>query len=227
MFWKKHSLQYPVIWYLDIMPSAATKTSFYLPSVDIEPFVKDPAEAAAQLVIDDVRRACLSTGFFQLKGHGVPLKLQKSIFRASTKFFALLTRVKRQTDARKTIGFRGYDWFETQSYELDSDDHGAEASRDIKEGFFASTDLPLDHPRVEAGRFLQGPNVWPDYSFLAHEDFRAIVEEYCGEMRRLLGRCDLRSRCGFTALWKECIWRAQGQRPHEAIPTFALPTHSW
>ncbi|MCJ1418837.1 hypothetical protein MMC32_005188 [Xylographa parallela] len=167
------------------MPSA-TKPSFYLPLVDITPFLRDPQGAAAQQVIDDVRAACRSTGFFLMKGHGVPVGLQKSIFEASARFFALPSEAKFQLDARNTVGFRGYDAMETQSYELESESHdGSAVQRDIKEGFFASTDLPLDHPRVVGRRFLQGPNVWPDTELLATADFRAVVEDYYREMQRL------------------------------------------
>ena len=116
-----------------------------------------------------------------MKGHGVSPTLQKSVFEAAAKFFALPPDVKLRLDARKTVGFRGYDVMGTQSYEPD----GSDAPRDIKEGFFASTDLPLDHPRVVNGRFLQGPNVWPPADMLAHDEFRAPVEEYYKEMLRL------------------------------------------
>ncbi|KAM3067542.1 hypothetical protein ACMFMG_000140 [Clarireedia jacksonii] len=134
------------------MPSA-THISFYLPLVDITPWKEDPKSAAAQRVIDDVRVACKSTGFFQLKGHGVPPTLQKSIFEAAARFFALPSDFKFQIDRRKNA-FRGYDVMGAQSYE----DSIAEAVRDMKEGFLASTDLLPNRPRVVQGRFLQGPN---------------------------------------------------------------------
>lgn len=165
---------------------ALTKPSFYLPLVDITPFLEDPQGAAAQEVIDSVRTACKSTGFFQIKGHKVPLRLQKSVFEASARFFALPLKNKLELDSRKTVGFRGYDVMETQSYELE---FGAvqesDALRDNKEGFFTSTDLPPDHPHVVNGRFLQGPNVWPKPEQLAPEDFQAVLEEYFAEMQRL------------------------------------------
>ncbi|KAJ5359399.1 uncharacterized protein N7496_011812 [Penicillium cataractarum] len=165
---------------------ALTKSSFYLPLVDITPFLEDPQGAAAQEVIDSVRTACRSTGFFQIKGHKVPLRLQKSVFEASARFFALPLKNKLELDSRKTVGFRGYDVMETQSYELE---FGAvqesDALRDIKEGFFTSTDLPPDHPHVANGRFLQGPNVWPKPEQLAPVDFQVVLEEYFAEMQRL------------------------------------------
>lgn len=164
-----------------------TPAPFCLPLVDITPFLRDPDGLAAQDVICAVREACKSTGFFQMKGHGVSTSLQERIFEAGKRFFALPLKKKLQLDARKTVGFRGYDVMESQSYELEFEpvQTNTPVSRDVKEGFFASTDLPLEHPLVASGRFLQGPNVWPEAELLAHEDFRAIVEEYYSEMQRL------------------------------------------
>ncbi|KAJ5822701.1 putative 2-oxoglutarate-dependent dioxygenase [Penicillium robsamsonii] len=162
------------------------KSSFYLPLVDITPFLEDPHGAAAQGIIESVRTACKSTGFFQIKGHKVPLRLQKSVFEASARFFALPPKNKLELDSRKTVGFRGYDVMETQSYELEFGAvQEADALRDIKEGFFIATDLPPDHPHVANGRFLQGPNVWPKPKQLRPEDFQSVLEEYYAEMQRL------------------------------------------
>ncbi|KAK6072986.1 2OG-Fe(II) oxygenase superfamily protein [Seiridium cupressi] len=166
------------------MSSAVSKSSFYLPLVDITPFLEDPRSPAAQQVIDDVRRACQSTGFFQIKGHGISPKLHKAVFEASAKFFALPGEEKMKLDAQRMVGFRGYNAMATQSYESGAES-GKDVVRDLKEGFFASTDLPLTHPLVTSGRFLQGPNVWPEAEHLAPEEFRVIVEEYHGEMLRL------------------------------------------
>ncbi|KAJ5634596.1 putative 2-oxoglutarate-dependent dioxygenase [Penicillium herquei] len=167
------------------MPSLS-KPSFYLPLVDITPFIEDPQSLAAQDVIESVREACRSTGFFQIKGHKVPLRLQKSIFEASARFFDLPLKSKLELDSRKNPGFRGYDVQETQSYELEFGAvEEADALRDIKEGFFTSTDLPSDHPHVANGRFLQGANVWPKPEQLAPEEFKLVLEEYYAEMERL------------------------------------------
>jgi isopenicillin N synthase-like dioxygenase len=49
-------------------------------------------------LIDDIRRACLEKGFFQLTGHGVPTSLQAEIFAQSADFFALPEEEKMKSD---------------------------------------------------------------------------------------------------------------------------------
>ena len=163
------------------MPSATDETkssSFYLPSVDISPYLEDPTSAAAGKVVDDIREACLSTGFFQLLGHGVPKSLQKSVFQAAAKFFALPLDIKVAINAKKNPGYRGYDIMASQSYEAD-------VLPDLKEGFFMGHDLNPDHPHVLAKRYFAGPNAWPPSEVLAPEDFQGPCERYHEAMIRL------------------------------------------
>ncbi|KAJ6443693.1 C6 transcription factor [Purpureocillium lavendulum] len=157
---------------------AATNSSFYLPVVDVSPFLRDPKSKEGKQVIDDVRAACISTGFFQMIGHGVPASLQSSVFKAAATFFALPKETKLALDARTNVGYRGYDAMATQLYEDD-------VLPDLKEGFFAGTDMPVDDPRVQAKRFFMGPNVWPPFDQLASRDFREPVEAYYRAMTQL------------------------------------------
>lgn len=98
-------------YHLDTMVGGtkAVSSSFYLPLVDISPFLQDPTSKAARKVIEDVHHACISTGFFQIIGHGVPASVQNVLFESAARFFALPSEVKYSLDARKTVGFRGYD----------------------------------------------------------------------------------------------------------------------
>ena len=163
------------------MPSAANgikASSFYLPSIDISPYLEDPTSAAAERVIDEIRSACLSTGFFQLLGHGVPKALQASVFRGAAKFFALPLDTKVALNAKKNPGYRGYDIMASQSYEAD-------VLPDLKEGFFMGHDLSLDHHHVLAKRYFAGPNAWPPTEALAPEDFQIPCERYHDAMMRL------------------------------------------
>lgn len=162
------------------MPSAAPKpsSSFYLPSVDITPFLEDPTSLAAQQVVNDVRAACISTGFFQMTGHGVPASLQQSIFDAAANFFKLPQEVKTKLNAKGNLGFRGYDPMSSQLYEDD-------VLPDLKEGFFLGQDISPEDPRAVARRFFMGPNVWPPVELLAPEDFKEPAEKYYEAMTKL------------------------------------------
>ncbi|MCJ1291609.1 2-oxoglutarate-dependent dioxygenase mpl2 [Xylographa carneopallida] len=163
------------------MPSATPKpAAFYIPSVDITPYLADPASPAAQTVIADIRTACLSTGFFQLLGHGVPADLQARVFAGVAKFFALPQPAKRAIRATKDTGFRGYDLLASQSYEAD-------VLADLKEGFFMGADLAPTHPHVRAKRFFAAPNVWPPEELLPANEFREPLERYYEAMLRLCG----------------------------------------
>lgn len=98
------------------MPSSTPKP-FYVPTIDIQPFLENPSGPGIDKIIDKVRDACLSTGFFQITGHGIPKTLQASLFQAAAAFFALEYEEKKKLDAKTHLGHRGYDVLASQSYE--------------------------------------------------------------------------------------------------------------
>ena len=159
------------------MPSA-TSSPFYIPSVDITPYLTDPDSTEGQQVIDKIRSACLSTGFFQLLGHGVSLSLQASVFEAAAKFFALPADIKMALKASAKSGFKGYDVMASQSYEKD-------VLADLKEGFVMGIDHDENDPRVLAKRFFTGPNTWPSAEILAPKLFKEPMKEYYQAMSKL------------------------------------------
>jgi len=108
--------------YLRMSPSAkmspsTTSRPFYGPTIDLSTYLKDPSSAEAERVIESVREACLSTGFFQLVNHGLEKSLQKEVFDAAEKFFKLPFEEKKMLDAKTHMGHRGYDVLASQSYE--------------------------------------------------------------------------------------------------------------
>lgn len=117
------------------MPIATTPPAepkpFYVPTVDISPYLSDPTSAASKKIIEEVRAACISTGFFQITGHGISRSLQKEVFDAAAAFFALPFEEKKKLDAKVNIGHRGYDVLASQSYEAD-------VMPDLKEVFLHS-----------------------------------------------------------------------------------------
>ena len=83
-----------------------------------------------------MRAACISTGFFQITGHGIPRSLQEDVFKAAAAFFALPFDEKKKLDAKTNVGHRGYDVLASQSYEAD-------VLPDLKEVEYLPT--PLTH----------------------------------------------------------------------------------
>jgi len=152
--------------------------AFYVPSVDIGPYLSDPSSPEADIIIEKIRAACLSTGFFQITNHGISSSVQDSIFNAAKKFFALPYEEKLKLDVKTTVGHRGYDAIASQSYEEG-------VLPDLKEGFFVGQDIPADDERVRARRFFMGPNVWPSSQLLPVDAFQEPVEEYFAAVHAL------------------------------------------
>lgn len=95
-----------------------------------------------------IDRACRTTGFFALAGHGVPVELRTSLLDAARRFFDLPRDVKERV-ALATGGTAWRGWFPLGD-ELTS------GVPDLKEGFYVGRELP------PSPLPLHGPNVWPD-----------------------------------------------------------------
>lgn len=128
-----------------------------VPVIDLSRF-DNPTDRRA--ISQEIRSACLSTGFFLVKGHGIPTEVCSAITAASKRYFALPER-ERMNDLIDEHFRRG---FMPRS----------EGSRATVESYELSLDLPLDDPDVVAGYFLHGPNRWPKN----HPWLRAAVEPY-------------------------------------------------
>ena len=100
-----------------ISVQSKSSSSFYVPTIDIAPYLQNPSSAASSQIITEIRAACESTGFFQIINHGIPTTLQDSLFHAAEQFFALPFEAKKALDAKTMLGHRGYDVLATQSYE--------------------------------------------------------------------------------------------------------------
>ncbi|PVH93132.1 Clavaminate synthase-like protein [Periconia macrospinosa] len=164
-----------------IVNGDANHSSFSIPTIDISPYLRDPTGIAAQHVVDSIRDALRSTGFFQLLGHGVPRKIQLSAFDASKRFFGLPMEVKTKYAASLESGWKGYEILAGQSYK-------SNMLGDLKEGVSLAMDLPMGHPlRGVRGRFLTSLTVWPDEPNLPMDEFRKPIEAYCDALSQLCG----------------------------------------
>lgn len=80
-------------------------------------FLKDPNSLQSTRLVEQVRSACETSGFFQLTNHDVPVELQQSLFKAAKSFFSLPYDEKKKLNCKTHVGHRGYDVLGSQSYE--------------------------------------------------------------------------------------------------------------
>lgn len=124
-----------------------------LPIIDISGLsASDPA--ARRAVGEALREACLAHGFFYCTGHGVPAGLIAAAMEQSRALFDLPDAAKTALDKSRSPANRGYETLGGQTLQPG-------AMPDRKEGFYIGEDLAPDHPRVVAGAFNAGANLWP------------------------------------------------------------------
>lgn len=101
-----------------------------------------------------IDRACRSSGFFLITGHGVDLGHLGELDALARAFFALPAAEKAAVAmAHGGIAWRG--WF-PEGGELTA------GRPDHKEGLYFGAELPADHPKVMAGTPLHGANLFPE-----------------------------------------------------------------
>lgn len=124
-----------------------------LPIIDISGLsASDPT--ARRAVGEALREACLAHGFFYCAGHGVPDGLIAATMAQSRALFDLSPEAKQALDKSRSPANRGYETLGGQTLQPG-------ALPDRKEGFYIGEDLAPDHPRVLAGAFNAGANLWP------------------------------------------------------------------
>lgn len=91
---------------------SATVAPESIPTIDISAFTSPTAsEQEKREVVEAVRHACATYGFFQLAGHGVPLAMQEGMLERTKRFFALPMEERMDVSVSKSMGrsFRGYE----------------------------------------------------------------------------------------------------------------------
>lgn len=93
-----------------------SENKFHIPTVDISPYLKDPSSTESLKIIDQVHEACITTGFFQLVGHGISPEIQADVFKGSATFFSLPVEEKNKLDKSSSGGAanHGYEIIGTQ-----------------------------------------------------------------------------------------------------------------
>ena len=142
-----------------------------LPIIDVAPLATDGVEK--QRTAAKINAACRQSGFFYAVGHGVDAGLQQRLQELSREFFALPTAEKMRIEMSR--GGKAWRGFFRVGDELTS------GRPDQKEGLYFGTEFADDHPLVQAGTPLHGPNLFPE----APVDLRETVLEYMAALTEL------------------------------------------
>ncbi|MBT5911580.1 MAG: isopenicillin N synthase family oxygenase, partial [Rhodospirillaceae bacterium] len=141
-----------------------------IPIIDITPLVSRGAKQEG--VVNEIRNACETVGFFYVIGHGISLDIQTNIFSTARDFFALPEHVKHGVGVAKSRCFRGYVPFALT---------GPNVPKRMLEAFQMMLDFGPDDPDVAVGNIMYGSNQWPADA----PRMRAILEAYYKEMETL------------------------------------------
>jgi isopenicillin N synthase-like dioxygenase len=142
-----------------------------VPIVDVSELVAGrPGQSA---VAERLGQACRESGFFYVVGHGVDEGLQARLRALSREFFA--QDVDAKLRIRMALGGRAWRGYFRVGDELTS------GKPDQKEGLYFGTELPADHPLVQAGTPMHGPNLFP----AEPAGLREAVLDYMAALTRL------------------------------------------
>lgn len=143
----------------------------HVPILDVSELVAGAPGRPA--VAAQLGQACRESGFFYVVGHGVDEGLQLRLRELSREFFAQDVETKMRI--RMALGGRAWRGYFRVGDELTS------GKPDQKEGLYFGAELPADHPLVQAGAPLHGPNLFPEKP----AGFRETVLEYMAALTRL------------------------------------------
>lgn len=149
---------------------SSTDAGLELPIIDLSPYINGTTPEGKSQVIAQVRDAARQYGFFQIRGHGIPLSLQRDLVRSMDNVFDLPTEEKLNMSFLANPCRRGYE-AEGMSHRQ------GDPLPDAKECFFIGQEDAV----VESAGFF-GPNVWPS---LPDDDFRNPVWAHYQKTRDL------------------------------------------
>ncbi|KIW10670.1 hypothetical protein PV08_11634 [Exophiala spinifera] len=138
---------------------------FEVPTIDLSAYLQDPNTPEADAVVEQIRNACATSGFFQLTGHGIPKALQQQAFAASRSLFNLSDEEKLKLCSKPG---RGYEVMGKQFLEPGK-------QPDLKEGYFIGREISNATPPF---RPFQEPNVWPSPDLIPESQFKIPLLEY-------------------------------------------------
>lgn len=175
-----------------------------IPTVDISSFIANASDQTLREVVEAVRHACTTYGFFYLVGHGVSLEDQNKALQCAKLFFTLPVEERMEVAIKNSMGksHRGYEPPGIQTHQEGLLPDTKEVSPPpppppfpgrgkffyrsrlliTTKAFIIGAEVPADDP--EAGTFSTGPNLWP--KALPREDFQIPSMEYQSKMVELV-----------------------------------------
>ncbi|PKA65840.1 S-norcoclaurine synthase 1 [Apostasia shenzhenica] len=148
-----------------------------IPIIDVGPLMDkcdDPKMVENQGVLKVVREldeACRETGFFYVRGHGIPESLVSEVKDVTRKFFDLPFTEKLKIKMSPATGYRGYQRIGENVTLGKPDIHEAiDCYRPLKHGEYGSL-----------GKVMEGQNLWPDNP----SNFKSVMEEYISLLKEL------------------------------------------
>ncbi|KAG0473964.1 hypothetical protein HPP92_015821 [Vanilla planifolia] len=148
-----------------------------IPIIDVGPLLSkcdNPSMFEDRGVLKVVRQldeACRETGFFYVKGHGIPDSLVKEVKDLTRKFFDLPYEEKAKIKMSPATGYRGYQRIGENITLGKPDMHEAiDCYRPMKAGEYGSL-----------GKTMEGENLWPN----CPSNFKSSMEEYINLLKEL------------------------------------------
>ena len=142
-----------------------------LPIIDVSTLLgNDSTDSSQQAAALQIHQACRDWGFFYVKNHGVPMKLQEELIELSRAFFAQPLENKMEIAMSK--GGRAWRGYFPVGNELTS------GKPDGKEGIYFGSEIDDDnHPKVRDKIPLHGRNQFPSIGN-NKDEFRHIILTY-------------------------------------------------
>ncbi|CBI21378.3 hypothetical protein VitviT2T_010982 [Vitis vinifera] len=154
-----------------------------IPIIDVAPLLAksdDPEMAqdpGVSSVVRQLDQACRESGFFYVKGHGIPDSLLKEVKELIRKFFELPYEEKLKIKMTPETGYRGYQRLGENVTKGTPDMHEAiDCYREMKPGMYGAVGQPME-----------GSNEWPANP----SNFKQRMEEYvrlCTDLSRKILR---------------------------------------
>ena len=80
-----------------------------LPLIDLSGYINPKLPGDKERVIAEVREACTQYGFFQTKGHGIPLSVQRGLLESIDTLFNMPKEEKLKLSFLENVSRRGYE----------------------------------------------------------------------------------------------------------------------